>query len=108
MRLDRLLLCATHQCLFLGAIFSVTFLISCASSEPTRISMAVLFFTIFEFGIYLVKTVTHWSIYRLADIEVYHKVLVSGALDWSIAGPLLGVNVLGFWGGYVLLQRRCP
>ncbi len=108
MRLDRLLLCATHQCLFLGALFSVTFLISCASSEPTRISMAVLFFLIFEFGIYLVKTVTHWSIYRLADIEVYHEVLVSGSLDWGITGPLLLVNVLGFWGGYALLQRRCP
>jgi len=108
MRLDRLMLCALHQCLFLGAVYSITYLISCASSEPMRISMGVLFFMIFQFGIYMVKTVTHWSVYRLADIEVFHHILVDGVLDWGIAGPMLAINLAGFLGGYVFLKRRCP
>ena len=35
----------------------------------------------FLFAIYLVKVITHWSIYRLADIEVFMKVLERGELD---------------------------
>lgn len=108
MRLDRLMLCALHQCLFLGAVYSVTFLLSCASSSPRRISMGVLFFMIFEFGIYMVKTVTHWSLYRLADIEDFHHVIVDGVLNWSVAGPMAIVNLGGFWGGYLFLKRRTP
>lgn len=108
MALGRLMLCALHQCLFLGAVYSVTFMISCASSAPRRISMVVLFFMIFQFGIYMVKTVTHWSLYRLADIKSFHHVLVRGELDWAVAGPMAAVNLAGFLVGYMFFRRRTP
>ncbi|MBL6722360.1 MAG: ABC transporter permease subunit [Planctomycetes bacterium] len=108
MELGPLLLCAVQQCLFLGAWYSVTFALSCAGSQPARIALGMLFFSIFEFAIYLVKTLTDWSLFRMTDIQTLAKVLRNGHLDPAMWVPLAAVNLVAFVVGYRLLARRTP
>lgn len=75
-----LLLCAIHQSLFLTLIYSIAFFWSCVSSKPINIAFSMLFITTFEFAIYLVKDLTHWSIFRLVDIDDYSKIVHTASL----------------------------
>ncbi|MFT7485496.1 MAG: ABC-type transport system involved in multi-copper enzyme maturation permease subunit, partial [Candidatus Paceibacteria bacterium] len=70
-----LMLGAAHQSIFLLAIYSLTFFLSTLFDSPMGIALAVLFLTTLEFAVYLVKVVTHWSLYRFADIEVFMKIV---------------------------------
>lgn len=79
--LGPLLLCAAHQSLLLLVFYALTFFLSTLFDNPMAIALSVLFGTTLCFAIYLVKVITHWSIYRLADIEVFMKVLERGELD---------------------------
>jgi len=66
--LQAMLLCAAHQSALLLAFYSATFFCSTVGSNPLGIGFAMLLFTIFEFAIYLIEKVTHFSLFRLADI----------------------------------------
>ena len=92
-----IMLGAVHQSMFLLAIYSLTFYLSTIFDSPMGIALAVLFFTTLQFAIYLVKVVTHWSMYRFADIEVFMKIIKREQLDWMMMGTLGGV-VLVFLG----------
>jgi len=89
-----LMLCSAHQSLFLLALYSATFLLSTLSSRPVWIAMAMLFFTTLEFSLYLVKTVTHWSIFRLTDIEALIWIMQHRALDWTRCLPMVATSVV--------------
>jgi ABC-type transport system involved in multi-copper enzyme maturation permease subunit len=102
------LLCAVHQSLFLLALYSLTFLISALGSQPTKIALALLFLATFEFALYMIKVVTHTSLYRLADIEVMVGIADRGALDWSRSGPLLLCSALCFVLAQLAFRRRTP
>jgi len=108
MELGPLMLCAVQQSLFLGAWYSVTFALSCASSQPSRIALGMLFFSIFEFAIYLVKTLTDWSLFRLTDIQTLSAVVRRGSLEPAMWIPLLAVNLGAFAIGYRVFARRVP
>jgi len=84
------LLCAVHQSLFLLLIYTVAFFWSCLSSKPINIAFAMLFVTTFEFAIYLVKDLTHWSIFRVVDIDDYSKIVHTGELP---VGYTIGMSV---------------
>jgi ABC-type transport system involved in multi-copper enzyme maturation permease subunit len=79
--LGPLLLCAVHQSVFLLVFYALTFFLSTLFDNPMAIALSVLFGTTLCFAIYLVKVLTHWSVYRLADIEVFMAVLEGGELD---------------------------
>ncbi len=102
------LLGSLHQSIFLLAIYSVTFLISALGSNPTKIALSLLFLTTFEFAIYVIKVVTHWSLFRLADIQVLIDLADARALDWGICGPLLGVSALSLALALFAFRRRTP
>ncbi len=108
MELGELMLCATHQSFSLLAIYSVTFLLSSLGRNPTGIAVAMLFLTTFQFAIYLVKQVTHYSFFRLTDVRVFMKILGSGELPWRFALPLLALSVLSFAGAQLAFARRVP
>ncbi len=99
---------AVHQTLFLLAIYGFTFLLSSLGSNPTRIALGVLFLTTFEFAIYMIKVVTHASLFRLADIQVFIEIADRDGLDWSICGPLAAVSALFFAASYAVFRRRVP
>ncbi len=100
--------CSLHQSLFLLALYSITFLLSALGSHPTKIALAVLFLSTFEFAIYMVKVATHWSLFRLADLEVMISLADRRSLDWTICGPLVATSVLGFALALAAFRRRTP
>ena len=103
-----LILCALHQCLFLGALYSLTLWLSALGSQPLKIGFVMMFACIGEFALYMVKTLTHYSVFRLVDIEAFARVLSTSALDPVLSGSLLAVNVVAYLGGLVALERRVP
>jgi ABC-2 type transport system permease protein len=101
------LACAAHQALFLLALYAVTFLASCLGSNPNRIALVALFLAVAQFALYMVKTVTHASLFRLCDMDVL-MALAEGRWNPPIVlalgaavGFALGASLLAF-------RRRCP
>lgn len=103
-----LMLCSLHASLFLGGIYSLTFLCSTLGSQPTRIAMAVLFLAIFQFAIYMVKTVTHYSLFRLVDIETFVEITSTGEVNPSILVPLALFNLACYGTSLWAFHRRVP
>jgi ABC-type transport system involved in multi-copper enzyme maturation permease subunit len=103
-----LVLSSVHQTLFLLAIYAATFFFSTVGRNPTSIALGMLFFTTFEFSLYMVKTLSKASIFRLSDVDVYMRVFRTRALDpglwpWLVLFTLvmLGASLLAF-------ERRVP
>lgn len=103
-----LMRCSAHGSALLAAIFALTFLWSTASSEPMRIIFVMLMFFVFQFAMYMVKTATDYSVFRLADIEVYMRAVLENRLDWRYVGPMLAVVALSYLGALRVFARRVP
>ena len=97
-----------HSSLFLASIYSVTFLWSAVGSQPTRIAMAVLFLAIFQFAIYMVKTITHYSLFRLVDIEAFVEITSRNQLNGTVIGSLIAFNLLCYGAALFAFKRRVP
>ncbi|MBL8858566.1 MAG: ABC transporter permease subunit [Planctomycetes bacterium] len=108
MSFQALMLGSVHQSLFLIAIYSLTFLFSCVSSKPTLIAFVMLMFTIFEFALYMIQDVTHASIFRFADIDVYANIGAFHKLDWRLCVPIAGVSVVALALSQYAFSRRVP
>lgn len=102
-----LMVCAIHQSLFLGVIYSFTFLLSALSSQPLRVAFVMLFFGIFQFAIYMVKTITDFSIFRLADIQTFMK-MISEGMQPGLTLLLLLLHAVPFAVGLYAFKRRLP
>ena len=102
-----LMLCAAHESLFLMVLYSATFMISVVGRMPLKITFIVLIFAIFNFAIYMVKTVTHYSLFRKSDIEVLLKVYEDG-VPLGLWGAFLGLNLAFFGASLALFERRVP
>jgi ABC-type transport system involved in multi-copper enzyme maturation permease subunit len=101
------LACAVHQSLFLLALYAATFLGSCLGSNPNRLALVALFLAVSQFALYMVKRVTHVSLFRLCDMDV---LMATSEGRWNPAIVLalaltvalcLGASLLAF-------RRRCP
>ena len=106
--LGPLLLCCVQQSALLLCLYSLTFLLSTLFDTPMGIALSVLFFSTLEFAIYLVKVVTHTSIYRLADIEVFMKIMKRGELDWMQVGPMFAFSAVMLGISLVTFSRKVP
>jgi ABC-type transport system involved in multi-copper enzyme maturation permease subunit len=107
-RLAPMMWCSVQQGALLLAVYSVTFLASSMGSNPTRIALIALFATTFSFAIYMVEVVTHWSIYRWTDIEVFVRIAADGELPWGKLGTLLAISAGAFTASVVAVRRRVP
>ena len=102
-----LLWCAAHQCLMLLAIYAPTYLLSTLGRMPMKIVFVVLLLSIFQFAIYMVKTVTHYSLFRLVDIPTFREVYEGAGPHWTWL-PFL-VVILGCLGASLaVFERRVP
>lgn len=108
MPLRPLLLCSAHESAFLLAIYSATFLLSSVGRNPTRIAFGMLFLMILQFAIYLVMEATHWSIFRLVDIQELARIWMTGRLDWKICAPMLLFSAIALAGSLFAFERRVP
>jgi ABC-2 type transport system permease protein len=103
-----LVLCALHESLLLLAIYSLAFLLSTLSRSPLGIAFGMLSFTIFQFAIYMVERLTHWSVFRLADVERFLYVQAHGTLDPRVVTPLLAICAAAYVASLVAFARRTP
>lgn len=108
MRYGTLLLCSVHQSLFLAGVYGMTFFLSAIGSEPYRIAFFMLFLSIFEFAIYLVKTITHYSLFRLVDIETMVQITIRDSLLWHVEALFAGTVVAFYAASLWALKRRVP
>jgi ABC-2 type transport system permease protein len=108
MPMGDLMLSSVQQSALLLAVYSLTFLFSCVSSKPIVIVFTMLLFTVFQFAIYMIKYVTHFSIFRLTDIETFARIDVRDELDWRKMVPLVGVIAVTLWLSLRAFARRVP
>lgn len=108
MDMSDLMRCSLHMGGFLAAIYSVSFLWSCLSSEPMRISFVMLFLSVMVFALYLVEGVTHYSLYRLVEIKVFMRIITKDAMDWPLLAPMLACTVLAYGLSLRAFRRRVP
>jgi ABC-type transport system involved in multi-copper enzyme maturation permease subunit len=108
MEFGPLMLCAVHQSLFLLCIYAITFLISTVGRAPLQIAFGMLVFAIFNFSIYMVKTVTHWSLFRLADMQVFLDVYESGTPPLAFTTYFLIAIGGSLAASIALFERRVP
>ena len=101
------LACAAHQALFLLALYALTFLGSCLGSNPNKLAMVAMFVAVAQFALYMVKTVTHASIFRLCDMDVLMAV-AAGSWNVPIVLALAATVVLALVASVLVLRRRCP
>jgi ABC-type transport system involved in multi-copper enzyme maturation permease subunit len=106
--LQTLLLAATHQSLFLLALYSVTCLYSAFSSQPVQIAFTMLLLVIAEFAMYIIQKVTHYSLFRLVDFEVLIGIGARGTLDWQICAPLIAVSIVALIATERVFAKRVP
>jgi len=102
------LLAAVHESVFLAALYSATFLVSAVGSRPVAIAFGAVLFLVLEFALYLVMEATHSSIYRLADIEDFSRILELSKLNPRVLVPLVIFSAAGFVGAQVAFARRVP
>lgn len=103
-----LLAAATHQSLFLLAFFSVSFFLSTVGSNPMRIAFGLLIFSTLEFSLYLVKQATHYSIFRLVDLQAFIRVYNSEKIQIPYLVGCLAV-IAGSWiASTIAFARRVP
>jgi ABC-type transport system involved in multi-copper enzyme maturation permease subunit len=102
------LLGSAHETLFLLAIYSTTFLLSTIGSRPTAIAFGMLLFLVAEFALYLVMQATHWSLYRLADVQDFMRILQTETLDARVCLPLVLVSGVCLAASLFAFERRVP
>ena len=103
-----LLRCSVHMSAFLAVVYSITFLWSALGSEPLKISFVMLFGSLLTFAIYLVETITNYSLYRIVDIKVFMNIVLRDELDWSYVAPMLVIAAVLYGLSLKAFARRVP
>lgn len=108
MALGPLMLSATHQSLLLVAVYSVAFLWSCLDSRPLLIAFALLLVALLQICAYMIHVITHWSLFRLSDIEVHARIGAAHALDPWTCVPLAAISAILAAASIAVFARRVP
>jgi ABC-type transport system involved in multi-copper enzyme maturation permease subunit len=103
-----LCLCSTQQVLLLLAIYSATFLCSTMGRSPLTIGFGMLLFMIFEFALYLIQEVTHYSIYRLTDVPHFITIVERERLDPVVIASLALAIAVFLGASMFAFERRVP
>jgi ABC-2 type transport system permease protein len=103
-----LFLCSTHQVALLLAIYAATFFCSTLGSSPLAIGFGMLFFSIFQFALYLVQKLTTYSLFRVTDVRRFIAIYQTERLDWVALGSLLGATAVFLVASLVAFERRVP
>ncbi|MEM1448570.1 MAG: ABC transporter permease subunit [Planctomycetota bacterium] len=108
MEWNDLWMCSFHMSAFLMVVYAATFLWSSYGSEPLRISFVMMFGAILVFALYLVESVTNYSLYRLVDIEVFMEIVLTDGLDWRMVAPMLILTLVLYGLSLRAFRTRVP
>ncbi|TDJ71097.1 MAG: ABC transporter permease [Planctomycetota bacterium] len=108
MTYGELALCSIHSSLFLACIYTTTFLWSAMDSQPLKIAVGMLFFSVFQFSIYVVKTITHYSLFRIVDLEQFIRITIDDELKVWIELGMVGYCAAVYAGALWVVHRRVP
>jgi hypothetical protein len=97
-----------HFSVFLLCMYGLTFFLSTLGRTPLLLIAGLIFFALLELALYLVEGATHWSIYRLADMDRLLWIQKHGGLDRQVVWPLAGFVVLSFVASLIAFRRRTP
>ncbi|MDF1729307.1 MAG: ABC transporter permease subunit [Sulfitobacter sp.] len=100
--------CSIYQWIFLGTIFSIAFAFSALGEQPLKIAFVLLFLCIAEFAIYMVKTITHYSIFRWSDIQTYAAMIGTNEMPRGQVGIMVLIQAVAFTVGFAIFRRRTP
>ncbi len=103
-----LFLCSTLQSLLLVVVFSITFLWSTLARRPATIAFGMFFVVIAEFALYLIKEVTHFSLFRLADFAVFSRICTRGELPMTTSIGLSVTALATLVAALTVFERRTP
>ncbi len=99
---------AAHTSLLLMTFYSVGFFLSTLSRAPLSIAFVLLFFSILQFALYLVEKITHYSIFRLTDVERFLEIQKRGGLDPKLVVPMALVSLVLYGASLWTFARRTP
>ncbi|HED64186.1 MAG TPA: hypothetical protein ENJ09_01400 [Planctomycetes bacterium] len=102
------LLGAVHETIFLAVIYGLAFLISTRASHPISVALGVIFTSVFCFAIYMVKGLSSYSPFRLADIPEFVEIQHAGRLDPSLTASMLAVVALLYLAAHLSFRKRLP
>jgi ABC-type transport system involved in multi-copper enzyme maturation permease subunit len=105
---DLMLLSSVHSVALLLATYSATFLLSTVGRRPVLIAFFMLSLMMAQGAVYIVETITQWSIFRLVDIPEYLKIFETGKLDPSTLLPLYGASLVFLIASLFAFSRRVP
>jgi ABC-type transport system involved in multi-copper enzyme maturation permease subunit len=100
--------CSLHQTLLLGAFYAIAFAWSACGRNPVRIAFVMLFLLTAEFAAYLIMQITHYSVFRLADIDDFMRLVDGAGLDPLICGSLAAVQLAALGFAIWAFRRRLP
>jgi len=101
-------LLSAHEILFLLPVYSLAFLLSSVGSNPLRIAMGMLGAVLSAYALYMVKTVTHYSPLRLADVSIFVEIHKAGHLDAGLAAGFVALSLVFYLTAVRLFKRRIP
>lgn len=81
-----------HSCLFLLVFYSLTFLLSTCMSQALLVGFLVLGFALIQFALLIVRGASHFSIYKLSDVNLLVEIIAKGRIDWRIEGLLVAIS----------------
>lgn len=108
MQLGPLMFGAVHESLVLLVLYSMAFLWSCLATRIVGIAFGMLLFALLHFVAYLIPVVTHWSFYRLSDIDVFAGIGATHALDWRMCVPMIAASAILLIVSLRVFERRMP
>jgi len=68
----------------------------------------MLLAAIAELSLYMIERLTHWSVFRFADVGLYQGIYDGGSLPWHITLPIAAVSVVCVLVSLRVFARRTP
>ncbi|MFN0205758.1 MAG: ABC transporter permease [Planctomycetota bacterium] len=101
-----LVLEVVHSSIFLIMIYSVTFFFSTIGRDSLRVAFGMLAICLAAFIMLIVKGISHYSFYKLADMGVLLNIIVNERYPWTENIAMGAVIAASFGASLYKFERR--
>lgn len=95
-----------HCSVFLIMIYSVTFFFSTIGRDSLRVAFGMLAICLAAFIMLIVKGISHYSFYKLADMGLLLDIVVNQRFPWTQNMIMIGVSAAFFAASLYKFERR--